>query len=211
MDTSNDNIRKLYEMLDNPTAYSEQEIHDIIDCDEESRETYRMMVEIKRSNRWKKPQQPVDVDAAWCRFDDKHYPQRSGRYWMRVAASFIGLLIISGIAIAILHIMQGHSVESQVTQTEETNTELASQEVTAPVRFDNVRLDSILTVVSAHYGKTFSFRNEEAKGMKFIMMWNPDSSLTSFIDGLNMFDRLQLTLSEDTIFVEIQEGKEVLK
>ena len=42
MDTSNDNIRKLYEMLDNPTAYSEQEIHDIIDCDEESRETYRM-------------------------------------------------------------------------------------------------------------------------------------------------------------------------
>ena len=119
MDTSNDNIRKLYEMLDNPTAYSEQEIHDIIDCDEESRETYRMMVEIKRSNRWKKPQQPVDVDAAWCRFDDKHYPQRSGRYWMRVAASFIGILFISGIAFAILHIMQGHSVESQVTQTEE--------------------------------------------------------------------------------------------
>ena len=47
--------------------------------------------------------------------------------------------------------------------------------------------------------------------MKFIMTWMPDSSLTKFIDGLNMFDRLQLTLSEDTIFVEIQEGKEDMK
>ena len=47
--------------------------------------------------------------------------------------------------------------------------------------------------------------------MKFIMTWMPDSSLTNFIDRLNMFDRLQLTLSEDTIFVEIQEGKEDLK
>ena len=47
--------------------------------------------------------------------------------------------------------------------------------------------------------------------MKFIMTWVPDSSLTNFIDGLNMFDGLLLTLSEDTIFVDIQEGKEDMK
>ena len=44
--------------------------------------------------------------------------------------------------------------------------------------------------------------------MKFIMTWNPDSSLTSFIDGLNLFDGLLLTLQQDTIFVEMTEGKE---
>ena len=44
--------------------------------------------------------------------------------------------------------------------------------------------------------------------MKFIMAWNPDSSLTSFFDGLNMFDGLLLTLQEDTIFVETTEVKE---
>lgn len=32
MDTSNDNIRKLFDMLDNPAAYSEQEIHEVINC-----------------------------------------------------------------------------------------------------------------------------------------------------------------------------------
>lgn len=212
MDTSNDNIRKLYDMLDNPAAYSEQEISDIINFDEETRETYRLMVEAKRSSRWTQPQQPGDVDAAWQRFEKKHYPQRRLLHrWMRIAASFIGILFISGIAFAVLHFMQGHSVESQVPQTEETSTELASQEVAAPVRFDDVRLDSILSVVSAHYGKTTHFCNDEAKAMKFIMTWVPDSSLTRFIDGLNMFDGLQLTLLRDTIFVEVQEGKEDVK
>ncbi|MBR2154934.1 MAG: hypothetical protein IJ901_10045 [Bacteroidaceae bacterium] len=209
MDTSNDNIRKLFDMLDNPAAYSEQEIYDIINCDEETRETYHLMVEAKRSSRWTQPQQPGDVDAAWQRFEKKHYPQRRLLHrWMRIAASFIGILFISGIAFAVLYHMQGHSVVSQVPQTEETSTEIASQEVTAPVRFDDVRLDSILSVVSAHYGKTTHFCNDEAKAMKFIMTWLPDSSLTRFIDGLNMFDGLQLTLLRDTIFVEVQEGKE---
>ena len=51
METSNDNIRKLLEMLDNPAAYSKEEIHDIINCDNDTREVYRLMVEAKRSSR----------------------------------------------------------------------------------------------------------------------------------------------------------------
>ena len=212
MDTSNDNIRKLFDMLDNPAAYSEQEIYDIINCDEETRETYHLMVEAKRSSRWKQFHQSVDVDAAWQRFEKKHYPQRRLLHrWMRIAASFIGILFISGIAFAVIHFVRNHSVELQAPQKEETNIELANQEVAAPVRFDDVRLDSILTVVSAHYGKAVSFRSEEAKGMKFIMAWNPDSSLTSFIDGLNMFDSLLLTIQQDTIFVETTEVMEDAK
>ena len=212
MDTSNDNIRKLFDMLDNPAAYSEQEIYDIINCDEETRETYHLMVEAKCSSRWTQPQQPGDVDAAWQRFEKKHYPHRRLLHrWMRIAASFIGILFISGIAFAVIHFVRNHSVELQAPQTEETNIELANQEVAAPVRFDDVRLDSILTVVSAHYGKAVSFRSEEAKGMKFILAWNPDSSLTSFIDGLNMFDGLLLTIQQDTIFVETMEVMEDAK
>ena len=209
MDTSNDNIRKLFDMLDNPAAYSEQEISDIINCDEETRETYRLMVEAKRSSRWKQPQQYVDVDVAWRRFEEKHYPQeRPLHRWMRIAASFIGILFISGIAFAVIQFMRGHSVESQMPQMKETNTELANQEVSAPVRFENVRLDSILTVVSSHNGKRVRFRDEELRGMKLITSWNPADSLIAFIEHLNMFDYLHLTLQEDTIFVESANDEE---
>ena len=45
METTSENIRQLLEMLDNPDAYTEQEIHDIINRDDDTREAYRLMVE----------------------------------------------------------------------------------------------------------------------------------------------------------------------
>ena len=71
METTNENIRQLLEMLDNPDAYTEQEIQDIINRDEDTRETYRLMVESKRSSRHHQHQKSVDVDAAWQRFDQR--------------------------------------------------------------------------------------------------------------------------------------------
>ena len=61
MSTTNENIRLLLEMLDNPEAYTAQEIHDIINRDEDTRATYRLMVEARRCRR----PTPVDVDGAW--------------------------------------------------------------------------------------------------------------------------------------------------
>ena len=209
MDTSNDNIHKLFDMLDNPEAYSEQEISDIINCDEETRETYRLMVEAKRSSRWAQPQQLVDVDAAWRRFEKRAYREKNVFLTFRkIAAIFLAVVFLSGLAWAILpHFLSSKINTPQSVQvTAPSLTERAGGE--SSIRFDDVRLDSILSVVSAHYGKAVSFRCEEAKGLKFIMAWNPDSSLTSFIDGLNMFDGLLLTLQEDTIFVETTEVKE---
>ena len=48
---TNANIRQLLEMLDNPDAYTEQEIRDIINRDEDTRQVYRTIVEVKRSSR----------------------------------------------------------------------------------------------------------------------------------------------------------------
>ena len=218
MDTSNDNIRKLLDMLDNPAAYSEQEISDIINCDEETRETYRLMVEAKRSSRWTQPQQPVDVDAAWQRFEKRVKSERmkNEKYkllftFRKIAAIFLAAAFLGGLAWASIQILAPLSSPEGDTLPNQYGIEAPSGAVgggAAPIRFSDIRLDSILTVVSAHYGKTVSFRSEEAKGMKFIMAWNPDSSLTSFIDGLNMFDGLLLTLQQDTIFVETTEVRE---
>ena len=48
METTNENIRKILEMLDNPDAYTEQEILDLINRDEDTRKTYRLIVEAKK-------------------------------------------------------------------------------------------------------------------------------------------------------------------
>ena len=77
METTNENIRQLLEMLDHPETYTEQEIHDIINRDEDTRETYRLMVEAKRSSRNRQDETPVDVDAAWQRFVEQNKTQTS--------------------------------------------------------------------------------------------------------------------------------------
>ena len=208
---TNPNIIRLMEMLETPEAYSEQKIRDIINSDEETREAYRLMVASKQGYIHKQKEQPIDIQAAWQRFEDKHYSPKTNRNWMQIAASFIGILLITGMAFAAYHLMWQSQRPTEEYRAVADSSLFTLHSSLPPVHFDDVRLDSILSVVSAHYGKTTHFRSNEAKTMKFIMTWMPDSSLTKFIDGLNMFDRLQLTLSEDTIFVEIQEGKEDLK
>ena len=98
-----DNIRQLLEMLDNPEAYTEQEIQDIINRDEDTREAYRMMVEAKRSSRKHQANKPIDVDAAWQKFNQIIQPQQHSFDWMKLAASFIGVLLVSGIAFGSIH------------------------------------------------------------------------------------------------------------
>ena len=136
---------------------------------------------------------------------------RNGEYRIlrRIAAIFIAAAFIGGLVFAAWQALSSTKEQPM----EEANCQLptVNYQLSTPVRFDDVRLDSILSVVSSHYGKAVSFRSEEAKGMKFIMAWDPDSSLTSFIDGLNMFDGLLLTIQQDTIFVETTEVMEDAK
>ena len=145
---------------------------------------------------------------------DNNQP-RITRRWSRVAAIFVGMIILSGIAFAAIHLIRQQTQEepSTVMETNSQPSTLNSQLTTStsPVRFEDVRLDSILDIVSTHYGKAVHFDNNKAKAMKFIMTWEPDAPLANFIDVLNMFDGLQLTLEGDTIFVATQEEKEEMQ
>ena len=82
-------IQQLLEMLDHPEAYTEQEIRDIINQDEETRETHRLMVEAKRSSRHTHANNLTNVDAAWKRFNQRRKMQKQRFSWMKIAASFI--------------------------------------------------------------------------------------------------------------------------
>ena len=91
-------------MLDNPSAYTEHEIHEIINADEETRETYRLMVAAKQGYRHRQTQQPEDVEAVWQRFEQKHYTQKKPLHrWMRIAAIFIAAAFIGGLSFAAYH------------------------------------------------------------------------------------------------------------
>ena len=213
MRTSEENIRQLLEMLDNPDAYTEQEIQDIINRDEDTRETYRLMVEAKRSSRHRQHQKPVDVDAAWQRFNQKLQPKQHGFGWMKIAASFIGVLLVSGIAFAAIHVVRQiqkqEAPKAEVTEsvtipvaTAPVDTLAIDTTTVQPVVYDNIPLEKMLSEIAAHYDVELTFANEEVRGLRFHFVWNPRQDIVNVVNDLNRFEHLNVTLKYNQLIVE---------
>ena len=185
----------LLRLMDEPERVTEAQLQELL-SDEEVRKAYDVMADCKKL--YQKPQQePLSVK--WLQLGQR----------LRIVAVFLGAVLICGLAWAIIpHIISSHTDSPQSAQVTAPLTHREEQGGGSSLRFDDVRLDSILTVVSAHYGKAVSFRNEEPRSMKLITTWNPDESLEAFVDHLNMFDYIHLTLKNDTIFVEQTSGED---
>ena len=213
METTSENIRQLLEMLDNPEAYTEQEIQDIINRDEDTRETYRMMVEAKRSSRQRQADKPVDVDAAWQKFNQKVQPKQHSFGWIKIAASFVGVLLVSGIAFAAIQIVR--YAQQHTPKTEEvintpkpanaTPTDTLTTDTIAtpqPIIYDNIPLEKMLPEIAAHYDANVTFVNDEARQLRFRFVWNPQKGIDQVVSDLNQFEHLTVTLKDNQITVE---------
>ena len=193
--------KKLFrDMQEHPERYSDQELEAMMDDLD----------------------QTPDVEQAWQEFQSltSHtstplapLPTVAGKpirlfLLRKVAAIFVGIILFSGIAFAAIHFLTRQAAPTSQSATPTSTSSPLITDSSTPVRFDDVRLDSILTVVAAHYDKAVLFLSDETRDMKFFLTWEPDEPLADFIEGMNMFDGLHLTLQSDTIFVETLE-KEV--
>ena len=197
---TNDKLMTLLRLMDEPEAMTEAQLEELL-SDDEVRKAYDVMADCKKVYQREKQHTPT--------LPSRHGQIAQRRGWIyRIAAVFLGAVLLCGLAWAIIpHIISSHTDSPQSAQVTTPLTHREGQGGGTFLRFDDVRLDSILTVVSAHYGKAVSFRDEEPRSMKLITTWDPDESLEAFIDHLNMFDYIQLTLKNDTIFVEQTSGE----
>ena len=214
METTSENIRQLLEMLDNPDAYTEQEIQNIINRDEDTRETYRLMVAAKRSSRQRQADKPIDVDAAWQKIAEQlPTPVGAGSVIYKIAASFVGIMLVSGITFAAIQIVR--YAQQHTPKTEEvinttkpaitTSSDTLPTDTTAvsqPVIYDNIPLEKMLSEIAAHYDAKVTFVNDEARGLRFRFVWNPQKGIGQVVSDLNQFERLTVTLKDDVITVE---------
>ena len=224
MRTSENNIRQLLEMLDNPDAYSEQDIRDAINQDEETRETYRLMAEAKRSSRHRQDSNPIDADAAWQRFKEREEVKvkseklatarptaQPNSQFRKIAASFIGVLLVTGIAFAAIHIVShGDAPKEQDTITVAASrhpvvtTRLSESDTIAtpqPKLYDNVPLGEMFDELANYYHIKVAYRNESTRLIRLFYQWRPDYTIERVVGMLNNFEWLQLELKNDTLSV----------
>lgn len=208
--------KSLPEMIENPDAYTEEEILCIINRNEDSRETYKTMVEIKQSYRYRRAvSHNPDIEKAWQRFRKKQRkPYTTIPGLRKVAAIIISVIVISGIAIASIYTIIIHSEERStanavhkkaaingMTTTEDTvatHTGVAEGTET----FDNVRLDEMLPEIAQHYKCTVKFDDERLKELRLYFQWNPQEPIEKVIEKLNLFERLTVMREGDCIIVK---------
>ena len=124
--------------------------------------------------------------------------------WLRlVAAIFVGIILVSGIAIAAIHFSRSLGVQTSRNGDNTLAVQSQSQveEGRNEASFNNIRLDSLLGIVATHYGCTVVYRDEQPRTLRISTTWNQSQPLDAFIALLNELDGLRLTTEGDTIFV----------
>ena len=189
MKTNDHNKQLCRDMQEVPDKYSDQEIEAMMDDLD----------------------QVPDVDEAWQQFAQQHISSvRPMHTWRKVAAMIIGILTLSGIAIAAVHIVrQSHHEERPVTAVEKPQSAVTVSQTlptdtivkTGSVVFDDVTLDSIAKDIAAYHHLDMDLQNEQASQLRFYFVWNQEDSLQEVIEKLNMFEQVNLAVEDGKLMV----------
>ena len=218
---TNNNIDRLLAMLEHPERYSEQEIMDNVNHDDETREFYRSLTQAARARRNKRSNSlPMDVDKAWEQFEQTHLAtQKHGRLWQRVAATVIGVLMMSGIAWATVYTVRHFTATDNSKQTTEKVATPPQTEADAvgprlgvadtstvksdePVVFDNTPLEQMLGEIATHYDMTVEFQNEAARNLRFHFVWNKGDGLEKVLEDMSHFESVTIEQTDNRLIVQ---------
>ena len=221
----------LLRMMEQPERYTEEQWREIL-SDSECRELYTLMAmthgsvnaakaeaelteeEIERE--WEKVKDPpltlpcregVEcVEGCVLSSSKVTTPSLQGRVrggsssLHRIAAIFLAAAFLGGLTWAISPLIRQ---KEKAPRTAGVSTlPLEGEREGGLLLFADVRLDSMLAIVSQHYGKAVFFGDEELKALRIHTKWNREDSLAAFIENLNELDGLSLTEQRDTIFVQ---------
>ena len=190
----------LFQMMEQPQAFTEQQWQEIL-SDEECRQLYSMMAKTKSAFKAQKKIDDKTIDDEW-----KRLTVSANHRWLHVAAMFVGILLLSGIAIAAIYVLVPHIAPegaSTASRTESVVSPQGGEGGGTFVRFSNTSLDSVLSVVSLHYNHAVCFRSDALRQLRFTIAWDSIEPLATFLDNVNEFEGLHLVDERDTIFINV--------
>lgn len=165
------------------------------------REEYDMAVEVKQALMANGATVP-DVESELSRLKSNPTSHREFR-WHKVAAIFIGLLVVCSLCIAsvmgIRRTLAGQDKKT-ASKTEVRTVENASEN-SSEILFENASLESIMNSVSERYRVKVVYENETTKGIRLYYSLDCSLSLEEVINQLRHFEELDITLNRGVIFV----------
>ena len=214
-----DKFEKILDIIDHQEKYSDEEIREILQ-DEECRKLYQTMVEVDSAL---ESPSPINVDEEWEKFSQEHQLQEKATHpitsWRKLAASFAGFVLISGIAFAAIHTYIKRSQEpTQVTA--DTHPEVIKSDSAKQVAgkdslthpkpekpaihktFENVAFEQMISEIASYYDLQVKFENNEDKTLRLYYEWDSHSSIENIVKELNQFENVNIELQQNELIVK---------
>ncbi|MBQ3753475.1 MAG: DUF4974 domain-containing protein [Prevotella sp.] len=221
-------IARFLEMQEHPEVTDEQ-LRQIL-SDEQMHELVEQMAFTKRAfkNEETLTEEPAIADE-WEKFATAHAEELDAldedtpkpRFALhlaprKIAASFIGVLLASGIAFAAIQIVRSVGADFK-SPTHETRISNPRQQVSdstrqssplplegsgeAVITFDNVPLDTMLLEMADYYHVSVEFEREEARQLRFHFVWKLTDDLDRLVEKLNNFEAVNIIREPEKLIV----------
>ena len=227
-----DKIRLLLSMQEHPEQYTDEQLHQMIADNPELAEQLKQLTLTKQAFvKQEADEEAIPVEEEWQKFYSEHADEIEALgednthsatvkrlksiVPYKVAASIIGILFTAGFAFATIHILSlipnpsPKDEGSKYTQVADTarkdTTPLSTRRGAggeAPIVFDNVALEKMLSQIAAYYNKEVEFQNDNARQFRFYFVWKQDEGLDITLHRLNLFESVNVELKSDKIVVE---------
>ena len=202
---------RLLQMMEQPQQYTADEWQEIL-ADDECRELYTLMSQTQSAVDAAHADEEVTdemIDAEWKRLTKPHSDMPT---LLKIAAMFIGVLMLSGIAFAAIHIVgqrvggeENHGGRFMIQQEDRTTPSvpvMSPDTIPQPHVFENVPLDEIVTEIALYYNKVVDIQNEQAHDLRLYYKWNRKDDIRSIVEDLNHFDHVTLAVEGDSLTVK---------
>ena len=209
-------IEHLIAMMEKPDHYSQKEWRQVL-SDKDCREYYRLMCDTSAALHDHRPDE-AETEEALQRFEKQYLPDRRHiTLWRQLAAVFVGLMLISGLAFAAITMVKHHQqapkrelavAPTKAKATAKTTTAVRDtiksqpQESNGMKQFINTPVANIVNEIASYYGLKAEIRNTQAASIRLYFNWNRQCSAAQVVSQLNQFDNIHITLDGSSLVLE---------
>ena len=203
----------LLQMMEQPKRYTAEEWQEIL-ANDECRELYTLMSKTQSAIDGAHANEEVTddmIDAEWQRLIREKQEVKIEKYsFLKIAAMFVGILMLSGIAYAAIHFVSHNNAPKEQdelitkSQPSTSDSQISVTDTIAipqPKLYDNVPLGEIFEELSNHYNVKVVYQNEDAPRLRLFYQWKPEYTLERVVEMLNNFDWIQIQVENDTLFI----------
>ena len=198
-------------MLLHPEKYTDEQLDQMLDETDIQVPDANEEWEMFRSEKREVKSEKREVRSSSARLLPKGRKNSERPMLLKIAAMFVGVLMLSGIAYAAVQIIRSQEAEvekqeavvSTNTQHQSANAQTpADSTQTKPTVYEDAELATILNEIATFHQCEVVYKNEASKHLRLYFTWNQKATIDDIVGTFNKFERIHITRDNKKLIVE---------